>query len=246
MRLTVTVAWFAVSLGIVGCGSSSTKKIPADGETDMNGPSGDMSVGSGDMNVGSGDLSTISPSDACTAYATTYCNVQSTCNPNAGATKYNGDCVTRRATACINGLNAPGTGATAGNTATCAAALSTISCDDFGNNIFPLPCRTATGTVTNGNACNFSPQCQSGFCAVGPGSNCGVCAAASTNGSDCTQTNNACAPGTLGLYCSKLDGTCKPHSGIGQPCDEDASCGYRLGCVGNMTAKGVQGSAWPR
>ncbi len=183
------------------------------------------------QDLGVGDLAVVddggqSAATACAAEATAYCNLQATCNQTIPATRYNGDCVARRTTLCINALGAPGTGSTVAAVVACGQAYVGYDCANFSNGVPPAACAPPAGTLTNGTACNFSAQCQSAFCAVAPDANCGVCAPSTNMGDPCV--SGACA---AGLYCSRVSQTCKLHGAVGDDCDSDDTCGYRLSCV---------------
>jgi hypothetical protein len=147
-------------------------------------------------------------------------------------------CLARRTKNCTNSLGAPGTGATPTTSEACVAAYATYSCADFMNSNPPAACRPQPGTGAAGAACAFDAQCQSAFCQIPRGNECGTCAAPPSPGDSCA--NLAHCPS--GLFCTKNSKVCTTHSQLGGACDSDTTCGYGLLCVGVNEEAGTQGT----
>jgi hypothetical protein len=149
-----------------------------------------------------------------------------------------GTCLARRTLNCTNSLAAPGTGASPATTEACVAAFSTYSCADYMNGNPPAVCRPQPGMGATGAACAFDAQCQSAFCQIPLGAECGTCAEPLASGGSCA--NLAHCPS--GLYCTKNSKICTTHAQLGEGCDSDTTCGYGLTCVGTDADAGTQGS----
>jgi hypothetical protein len=136
-------------------------------------------------------------------------------------------CIARQKAVCVNSLAAPGTGATAASTQSCADAYANWSCADWVNNVPPTACATQAGTRTTGQACEFNGQCSTKWCLLPTGARCGTCADLPTVGSSCA--TSGCGSG--GLYCDAVSRTCQPLvTTAGSQCDA-GSCGFGFGCV---------------
>jgi hypothetical protein len=166
---------------------------------------------------------------ACTEYALRMCQLDEKCDPYFYR-QYGGEasaCLTRKRTECVAMLTANGTGATAQDLQTCAAVVSTYSCDDIvANRKRPDEC-WRRGAIAEGGPCGLHAQCQSGWCDnVSMGTPCGVCGPHAPEGSACLQTNDC----DRYLFCSKQ--VCVPRVPLGGPCDGPVRCLGALACLG--------------
>lgn len=172
---------------------------------------------------------------ACDDYAAAQCAKLAQCEINGVQTRYgdNATCLARQKLTCTNGLAAPGTGNTPTTVEACVAALSpdaavAYNCADYINSNPPVACQAHQGSEANGQACVFSAQCQSAFCAIPKGSNCGQCAAAPKAGDSCATTTNC----GYNLVCSSATQACMNWGGANDSCDKGAStCGYGFACA---------------
>ena len=190
-------AWLPL---IVACSSSSSPP-PAtpDQDSGTNPPTQDGSVtpqqdgsmpvgqdsggGSSDATTPIGDAKPPPTPDAgpgaaaaCASYASTFCSRLGSCS-SIGLSAAFGDestCATRVALTCVGVLAAPGTGATATGTSTCASAIPSVACDPFLVGNLGASCATSAGTVAASGACAFDAQCATKFCAIAPNATCGT------------------------------------------------------------------------
>ena len=185
----------------------------------------------------------VSAQQACEDSASAYCNQLAKCSQIAIASDY-GDlttCTARRAQSCANGLAAPGTGTTPTTIEACLAAYSTWACADFMNAVPPAACAPQPGAGATGASCAFDAQCQSAFCTVPRGGECGTCAPAPASGASCSGLAHC----PSGLFCTKNSEVCTTHATDGGACDDDTTCGYGLRCVGADAATSTQGLCAP-
>jgi hypothetical protein len=176
---------------------------------------------------------------ACSDYAYAYCNKLVTCSPTLLVERYPDlrTCFNLQNDNCVNAIGSSTGGATALAREGCSQALPGWDCDDFlFYNNPPPSCTLLTGTATNGNACGFDSQCQSGFCQITPGSLCGACQPALSPGAPCT---NLVSCALVALFCSGTTGQCTAHSTVGQACDSLHDCVNGLGCVMGVCQNGV-------
>ncbi len=178
---------------------------------------------------------------ACGDSAKARCKRIEECSQALMATTYvdQGTCETRIKLSCINGLSAPSAGGTPEAIEACALAYPGESCDDLLNDNPPAACLQAKGSRANGQTCGFPGQCQTGFCAIIPGSQCGVCAPLPRAGDTCT-TLTTC--GQL-LTCWNATLLCTGFSPQGGVCNKGQPCGAGLFCVGSTSA--VSGTCQP-
>jgi hypothetical protein len=220
MMKSVAVAILAFCL-VVGCSGKSTGGI-SDGGSSGEGGSG-------------------STAQSCTDRATQDCARLMTCSPERIQVDY-GDqptCVTRLTDNCTNSVASPGTGNTAASIEACAQAYATWDCSDFldAKNV-PSACVQVTGSVATGAPCVAPGQCTTGFCAIAPGTSCGVCAAAPAAGDSCAALT-ACAQG---MVCTTDTFTCVVLGGMGATCGTGAPCGALYSCVGANDTKNITGT----
>ncbi len=119
----------------------------------------------------------------------------------------------------------------------CFAWIEGSSCDATSSSarVAPRECdQIFVGNAAGGGTCFMHSECESGVCdqpACARDTCCeGVCAPAQKRGaaaSACTDDQD-CTPGT---YCNS-DKSCHALEAAGQPCLQDAQCGYQLACVG--------------
>jgi hypothetical protein len=129
------------------------------------------------------------------------------------------------AISCRFRLNAPGTGDTLATIAVCAAARRTASCGEaFENEV--VACLPQRGSLPNGANCATSSQCQSQFCTVAFGSDCGTCMPTVAAGGPCTGALGECA-GTL--MC--VGAVCGTAPKLGEACSQNAGCRFSLACL---------------
>lgn len=169
-----------------------------------------------------------SADQACSDYAKAQCAKVDQCRKNGTQVTYGslGVCITRQKLNCMNALAAPMGGNDPGFYEACALALPAENCQDYlqGNPIDA--CVSKSGTMAVGTACAFSTQCQTGFCAVLKGGNCGTCQNPPQSGDPCTDTgcarNQTCTPNLV----------CRPWVATGGTCDtKDNICAPGQACV---------------
>ena len=204
-------AWQAAVLSLLGC-STSNEKVVASEPT---------------------------PLQACSDLATFRCQKLAGCEPLGETVRYGNDqtCLDRETLACMNALSAPGTGNTPRNVEGCLVAYAGYECADFMNSNPPAACRAPSGTVAVGQPCQFPAQCQTGYCALPRGAECGTCAALPVAGDSCA-SGASCG---YNLVCSNLTQKCVAWGTVGDPCDKrDGTCGYGFGCA--TTTSGTAGT----
>jgi hypothetical protein len=165
---------------------------------------------------------------ACGDEAHQRCSRLQTCSPVALAIRY-GDgstCEAGEKGSCVKALAAPSTGNSPQKVEACAMSFPNWGCTDYLNDMnIPMACVQATGQLTNGATCAFPGQCQSGFCAIAPGSACGACAAAPKAGDSCSLLTT-CGPGMMCVaeQCATPGTTAMAACGASQPCGTGLSC----------------------
>jgi hypothetical protein len=184
-----------------------------------------------------------SAGSACADLAHARCSHLESCSATVVQIRYGDEatCETREKQNCTNALAAPGTGNSPSRSEDCSAAIAGWSCADFMNGAnIPAACVQATGSVASGAACAFPGQCQTGFCAIAPGSACGTCAAAPAAGTSCAALTT-CGQGTL--VCTADTQTCVAlATTVGASCGKGAPCGAGLQCVGANAASNTPGT----
>ena len=169
---------------------------------------------------------------ACAQVAQARCSLRSMCSNGTRITQSYGDmntCLARERINCLNGLGAPSTGNTPAAVEACAGVLPTEACGDFFLNGQPPQC-VVTGKLAMGASCGFSGQCQSTFCAIPKGVECGTCQPLPVAGASCAILG--CG---RGLECDSSTMVCVLPGGMGAACGRSAPCGSGLSCVGAST-----------
>jgi len=178
------------------------------------GPSGGTSVGTG--------------ADACVDYATNYCNRLAACSPFLLSKEF-GDaqsCMARLEPICRAAAQAPGTALGREQSAACASAYSTASCDDLLNVDWQPDACAVKGSLADGAACGQGAQCASGHCKMDFDQVCGTCATLIASGGQCSRSEDCEA----GLGCIS-PGTCGALSPRGASC-RTKPCALDLTCIG--------------
>jgi len=196
-----------------------------------------------DTDSDAGDEAGAAPNadQACGDNAKARCTRIQQCSQALMATTYvdEGTCETRFKLSCLNSLAVAGTGNNPQATEACAAAYPTESCDDFLDDNPPAACLQVKGPRANGGTCGFPGQCQTGFCAIVPGSECGACAPVPQAGDSCTQLTTC---GQL-LSCWSESSLCTGFASQGGVCNKDQPCGAGLYCVGSTST--INGTCEP-
>lgn len=183
---------------------------------------------------GGGDNETpaISGDEACTQLATALCNKLNECVPffvNA----FIGDqttCLERYKKSCAPTFTATGSSATPAQTAQCAAAAKTMTCDDALSRKLPEACRTTPGTLDDGAPCGVDSQCKNKLCRTTKGAACGACSKTGGSGSAC-QRDEEC---DYELSC--VQGKCIAKGKAGASCTITDECLGTLGCSDGVCA----------
>jgi hypothetical protein len=165
--------------------------------------------------------------DACAQEAAALCDKIDLCVKNATTLFFTDKptCVSRAKSDCVATLGAADIDTSPDDVVACATALPNASCDDaLANKV--TACDPKPGKRATGAACADDAQCQSTYCAIVKGTNCGTCAAPSSAGDSCA--TSSCS---RGLKCNDKTSTCQPDGASGASCDEGHPCGYRLSCV---------------
>jgi hypothetical protein len=171
----------------------------------------------------------ITATQACAAYAKASCTQASTCTPFTVAANFGDEatCETRQALGCMSQFGIHGSSLTPANLDACAQAVMGETCVQFLDNHQPAACNTQ-GTLAAGAACGTGTQCESGYCKLTAGTQCGTCA---TRTSKCT-TDSDCPADQL---CSA--GNCVTPVAPPGMCDNGAHiCVRTLVCLGEQAA----------
>lgn len=184
--------------------------------------------------------SSLNSGGPCAELAQATCTLMQKCEPNSIQVVYGGEaaCESRVNAECQISLAAPMTGATVARKEACAQAFATYSCSDYLNKTnIPAACAQVTGAVPSGGACAFAGQCQSGFCAIVPGSACGKCAAPPVRGDSCAQLTSC----GQSLICTSDTLVCTTYVAKGNACGMGQPCAPGLSCVapGGVGTAGV-------
>jgi hypothetical protein len=190
----------------------------------------------------------MSADQACTANAQAQCARRAACSNNYLITRTYGDmatCVARIHDSCMNSLAAPGTGNTPATTMACASFYPSISCQDYlDGNTQTGACAVQAGSLANGQSCHFAAQCQSTFCSIPFGTECGTCGAVPAVGAACNGPGGVTSCGGHGLECAGADLTATPPTAgacaafvttMGGSCDATHPCGAGLSCTPVLT-----------
>ena len=167
---------------------------------------------------------------ACKDNANASCARLASCSASDLARRYGtiDVCQTRQAQVCLNSFTAPQNSNTDTRVESCAATYPTEDCTVYLSGVVGDACLPNMGPRADGDPCGFSGQCQSSFCAIPTGSNCGTCAELPAVGDDCSSLG--C--GSRGLVCAP-DSTCAQPGAANDACNNtDTPCGQGLSCVG--------------
>jgi hypothetical protein len=138
---------------------------------------------------------------------------------------------------CTNSLGAASSGSTPATVEACVQQIPNWACSDYINDLnTPPACQQATGSLASGAACAFPGQCSSGFCAIVPGSACGVCATLPQQGDSCAELTTCGA----GLACNTVSSACTTYALSGSPCALGQPCVTGNDCEG--ASSGVSGT----
>ena len=212
------------AVNTVGAGGSAAGT--KGGAGGASGSTGGTSGGTGGTNPEGGTT----PDQICADSASAICETYRACIPTYFSQWY-GDmdtCVTTLAAiSCRFRLNAPGTGDTPATIAACAAARRVARCPEiFENEV--VACLPQRGTLANGAKCATSSQCQSQYCTLAFGSDCGTCAPTVAAGGKCTGAVGECAGS---LQC--VSGVCGTHPKVGEDCTF-VPCRFGLACPSGL------------
>lgn len=177
----------------------------------------------------------ISMEDACSAYATSTCNLLGRCQPSLLKMLY-GDkeqCVTRRKLICPL-LFPPSSLTTPGDVKDCADALDASACTASSA---PSACNPKAGNLPDGAACGADSQCASTYCERSVGQ-CGTCVRRMPLGKAC-DTSLDCDFGLVCLAQASGGRTCVATTivGAGQSCGMGKDCQPGLICSNSATPK---------
>lgn len=211
---SVPLALALAALGVASCGTcASSSARRGDGDDGGKGVVVDLAP---------------NPSQACTHFASAYCNRLDACAPFLLRVGY-GDVVTcaeRIAKGCMPGLTAEGNQATPSQMDSCAQAVEAETCDEAMDNPQPSAC-DVPGTLPVGATCGAGSQCATGYCRLNPGTICGTCTAHGGATAKCVVDADCAAS----LVCHL--GTCMGPAPLGAPCGLEAPCLRTLACIGN-------------
>lgn len=211
---------------LAGCGSGGTGGAGGGGAGGGGKGGGGASGGGSGGGSGTGGGSGITGEQACTNYATAYCNRLNTCMPFTMSI-FHGDvsrCIERSKLICLPPLSLATTGSTPQKINDCVPMLMSATCSALRTGT--AGCKF-TGSQASGTACGSNTQCQSGYCKLST-SMCGVCAAKSINGNPCSGIEN-CLDGS-----ACINGLCAAKKSLGGACQTTAACGDLLYCKGGM------------
>jgi hypothetical protein len=190
---------------------------------------------------GGAPASGVSAAQACADNAHQRCLQLQSCSATDLQLRYGdeGTCETRETYSCTTALQEPLSGNTPDAVEACANAYAGWACADYlADENVPAACQQQLGPVIDGGPCAIDGQCQTGFCAVAPGSACGACAAVPSAGDSCAQLTS-CGPA---LACTADTFVCVVFGVRGDPCGKGAVCGVGLSCVGANPATNVKGT----
>jgi hypothetical protein len=184
---------------------------------------------------GSDTTAPLSAEDACKSLAHALCAKLGECSKIAVTLEY-GDvatCETRAKINCLPSLNAPGTGTTTNQVASCADAGSAFTCADLLGHKLPDACQVVAGNLADGAACSDDAQCKNKLCRKKATATCGACSSPSAGGASCERTAD-CASG---LACANA--VCVPYGAAGGTCDDAHPCNPTLTCRGGTCAEAL-------
>jgi hypothetical protein len=110
----------------------------------------------------------------------------------------------------------------------CIAELNGADCeiDDVCSRVF-------VGVLEEGAACEQGVECESAYCAVPDGEDCGVCEAPREENESCVLTGDDVIPCAADLYCDSEAGVCRAFGELGDACGTNLYCGVGLYCGGD-------------
>jgi hypothetical protein len=181
---------------------------------------------------------------ACTDRANAVCALRMQCSAISDGVDYtnqhtyggDAECVTRGIIECTDLFHVRDNNLTLADEMACATAITDgDTCSDFFDGIAPPRCQPPAGPGALGSPCALEQQCQTGFCAIAAGHNCGTCQSLPGSGSVCN-VNGQCS----GLYCYVLTGSstgrCVPFANDGSACQFGSNeCVSGDVCVGTNT-----------
>jgi hypothetical protein len=178
----------------------------------------------------------VSAQQACTDLSNAVCAQMAKCTQTDIARNY-GDtatCQSRQLQSCLNSLTAANTGATPATTEACVRAYPNYDCESYLLNMPPTPCLPQVGQRDAGATCATSAQCQTTYCGIPTGVECGTCAPEPGVGSSCVGIG--CG---RGLICAD-DETCASPVFDGGACGTANPCADHYACVGSTaTSTGI-------
>jgi hypothetical protein len=175
----------------------------------------------------------LTPEQACVDWADALCRKDNECLNGYFATWYgdNDACVKSMvATGCNIKLGAPGSADTPATLAACAAGRRSASCAEVYENEV-VACFAQRGQLGNGARCVTQSQCQSQYCAIPFGAECGICTPLIQAGGACTGAPGECAGS---LTC--VGGVCGRLPDLGEACSPDVGCRFGLRCLSGRCA----------
>jgi hypothetical protein len=225
----------ATGSGSTGPGGTSGAAGAGTGGTGHGGADGAAGAGGGDPHHEAGaSFDGATPAAACAAYVDAVCSFVDRCERGAFIDTYASpaECADAQRPSCLDLLGAPGAIVTPVDVQACAAQISSSACE--GASLATMSRCSYKGTFTNGTACRYDGQCQSGLCKTASAAletasaalDCGVCSPFTPAGAACN-TRRECGPGAL---C--VNNACLPGRTKGQSCDTGSPCLYPYSCRG--------------
>jgi hypothetical protein len=175
----------------------------------------------------------VSREDACDSYTKTVCDKLNECAPIDLATIY-GDlntCVARTKLLCLAQLAVPNTSTNVDRLVACASEGKSQSCAEVARDKVKPTCRTAPGTLADGEGCNFDEQCVSTYCKTISGTGCGKCTKRQDVGAICVN-DGECAAGAV---CAQ--GKCVLPADQLESCGSEKPCAGQLNCIAQKCAE---------
>ncbi len=172
------------------------------------------------------------PMQACADLAGAHCSKLKACDAMLFQVVFrdDADCASGLSSQCSRAIAAPDAKTTAAETAACAHALPTASCDQFVADDIEA-CRTSPGARPAGAPCGGWSQCTSHSCTFISSEGCGRCRSAGA-------VDGACASATDcrgALECK--DGRCRNVKGLGSSCAVTSDCPGFLACIDRRCAR---------
>lgn len=171
---------------------------------------------------------------ACDDAAGVYCDAINTCSSfyiRAAFTDLS-QCKTRVKLECMSRFDATGTSLTPARLNECANAVrGQTGCGVLDQQ--PDACKTAAGTLADGNACAVDDQCAGRHCRLAQNSTCGACTTRQPAGQAC-ETTGGCEEG---LVCANR--VCATRGKKGDACTADRPCLVSLVCNSGTCADAI-------